>query len=192
MCVCVLGEAGKRLLAGYFYLVIRKNRFSPDSRQLAMQRSPMLDFESFMLVRANGREEGELSDLGAEFRPLWLSQHSGGLGSLSWLSSPWENNRVNFQTIAFTKTTTIHQRHTTRHQRSHQHIKRESACESTTWATKCCMEVRYNCQHHPTVAHKYLFKEYLLNSFSFQRRYEVMAKTCLDINKIWVQISAVY
>ena len=40
VCVCVLGEAGKRLLAGYLYLVIRKNRFSPDSRQLAIQRSP--------------------------------------------------------------------------------------------------------------------------------------------------------
>jgi len=54
----------------------------------------MLDFESFMLVRANRREKDELSDLGAEFHPLWLSGYSGGLGSLSWLSSPWEKNRV--------------------------------------------------------------------------------------------------
>lgn len=108
--------------------------------------------------------------------------------------APGRTTEFNFQrqTIAFTKTTTIHQRQTTRHQRSHHHIKRESACERTTWSIKCCMEVRYNFHHHLIVAHKYLFKEYLLNSFSFQRRYEVMAKICLDINKIWVQISAVY
>ena len=123
---------------------------------------------------------------------------SGCLGTLGdWAPSPGflapgRRTEFNFQTIAFPKITTIHQRHTTRHQRRHHHIKRESACESTTWSIKCWMEVRYHFHHHRTVAHKYLFKEYLLNSFSFQRKYEVMAKICLDISKIWIQISAVY
>lgn len=102
-CVCVLGEAGKRLLAGYFYLVIRKNRFSPDSRQLAMQRSPMLDFESFMLVRANGREEGELSDLGAESRPLWLSQHSGDWAPFPGFPAPGRTTELTSRQLLLPK-----------------------------------------------------------------------------------------